>query len=94
MLLVVSELTANVLRHAGTPGELRVWDPRPDIPLRVEVSDGNLDHFPTVRPPSTRPATGGGLHLVDQIADCWGVDFTPERKTVWAEFVRIVAPIS
>ena len=35
--LATSELVTNVVRHTDDGGELRAWDPRPDVPLRLEV---------------------------------------------------------
>lgn len=31
----------NVVVHTDDGGELRAWDPRPDVPLRVEVEDAD-----------------------------------------------------
>ena len=81
-VLLTNELISNAVLHARTDMELRVrtWD---DV-LRVEVHDGN-----TRRPiPSLTPSdatSGRGLHLVESLADRWGVDGTPDGKVVWFE---------
>jgi anti-sigma regulatory factor (Ser/Thr protein kinase) len=84
--LTTSELVTNVIRHTTDGGEMRAWDPRPDVPLRLEVEDPEPG---TPAIPSNRPDIGGrGLAIVDQVSDDWGVDEQPSGKTVWAEFDR------
>lgn len=87
ILLLVTELVTNAVRHAGVgpeqslDTEVREWPGR----VRVEVTD-----------PSTGPTSfgarsdgdssgGWGLFLVDQIADRWGVRRTPTGTCVWFE---------
>jgi len=84
--LATSELVSNVVRHTDDGGELRAWDPRPVLPVRVEVEDRD----PTLpRIPDEAPAIGGrGLRVVDAVADAWGVEQLPNGKVVWAEFDR------
>jgi anti-sigma regulatory factor (Ser/Thr protein kinase) len=84
--LAASELVTNVVTHTDDGGELRAWDPRPDVPLRLEVEDPD-PALPEI--PAQTPSIGGrGLSIVDQIADDWGVDQQPPGKVVWAEFDR------
>ena len=83
--LTVSELVTNVVRHTRHGGLLEAWDPKPDVPLRLEVSDS--DPSPVIQVAGS--ALGGhGLHIVESIADSWGVNPTARGKTVWAEFDR------
>jgi anti-sigma regulatory factor (Ser/Thr protein kinase) len=84
--LATSELVSNVLRHTADGGELRAWDPRPDVPVRLEVEDAD----PTLpQIPDESPAIGGrGLRIVEAVADAWGVEQRPTRKIVVAEFDR------
>jgi hypothetical protein len=35
-----SELVTNAIRHTYDGGELRAWDPRPDVPLRLSPIAG------------------------------------------------------
>ena len=84
--LTASELVTNVVRHTDDGGEVRAWDPRPAVPLRLEVEDADPS-LPEI--PAETPAIGGrGLAIVDQVADDWGVEAQPPGKVVWAEFDR------
>ena len=80
--LVVSELVANAVVHAGYEPvilRLRVDGPR----LRIEVSDGDARSVPQLELPNDLGARG--LHLVDSYALAWGFAPSGERKTVWCE---------
>jgi len=76
--LMVSELVANAIRHAGTEFSVRV-----DLTdkLVVSVVDGvtELDEAPPA--PDSYP--GHGLTIVRTLADEWGVTSTDEGKVVW-----------
>lgn len=83
VLLLVAELVANAMLHAGGPLEL-VLDASP-ARLRIEVSDGS-DHLPEPRRPHRPGVPGGhGLFIVQRAADRWGADPTAGGKAVWAE---------
>lgn len=82
LALLVSELVANAVEHASPPIAVTVdWD---GCRVRVEVSDSSSD-VPVHRQPAPADAEGRGIWLVDHIASAWGVDRTPEGKTVWFE---------
>jgi anti-sigma regulatory factor (Ser/Thr protein kinase) len=88
VLLLVSELVTNAVRHAGAG---------PERPLRLQLLRGPrwvvvavADEGPgfTWRPTSPSPGNesgGWGLFLVDQIADRWGVERTTPGSCVWFE---------
>ena len=89
VLLLVTELVTNAVRHAGAG---------PDRPVEIEVlrrpgfvAGAVADDGPgyTWRPTSlTGDETGGwGLFLVERIADRWGVQCTPAGSRVWFEIV-------
>ncbi len=90
LLIVVSELVTNAVRHAGLTSAQRVTlrATRLDDRVRVEVVDrgpGFDREAVGEAPPS---AQGGfGLRLVDQLAERWGV--APDSGTVWAEIAAI-----
>lgn len=85
--VLVSELTTNVVRHAGTAefvveaeftrGEGRLW---------VGVTDTGLG-LPIPRTPAVTAEHGRGLQLVATLADRWGAHRrrSTREKTVWFE---------
>ena len=82
LALVVTELVANAVRHAGTDIEIRLFPLSGGV--RLEVADGST------RPLRPRKATivdegGRGLLLVDALATRYGVEAEPAGKKVWAE---------
>ncbi|MFC9324340.1 ATP-binding protein [Kitasatospora sp. NPDC057015] len=84
VLLAVSELLANACLHAGGPQEL-VLAASADG-LRVEVLDGD-PAVPVPRAPYQPGSPGGhGLHIIERVADRWGVTPLPGGKSVWLEF--------
>ncbi|MBD0710595.1 MULTISPECIES: ATP-binding protein [unclassified Streptomyces] len=88
VLLCVSELATNALRHGVPPGRgyrLCLSLDRPG-PLRVEVHDSG-DGTPERREPADE--SGRGLLLVDALADRWGVGPRSPGKIVWCEFTGV-----
>jgi anti-sigma regulatory factor (Ser/Thr protein kinase) len=88
IMLVVSELVTNAVRHAGA-GEaetisLRVG--RSPGAVRIEVRDEQPALEPRQLVGKDAPATGGlGLVVVDALCD-WGTEQRDRHKTVWAEY--------
>jgi anti-sigma regulatory factor (Ser/Thr protein kinase) len=81
VVLMVSELATNSVRHAGT--EFRVAVAVTRRLIRVEVTDAGSG-VPTRR--STKPAdlSGRGLAIVEKLASDWGVRRSRTGgKTVW-----------
>jgi anti-sigma regulatory factor (Ser/Thr protein kinase) len=89
VLLLVTELVTNAVRHAGAG---------PDRPVQVEllhepglVAGAVVDDGPgyTWRPTASAgtEAGGWGLLLVERIADRWGVEGTTSGSRVWFEIV-------
>jgi hypothetical protein len=87
--LLVSELVANAVLHAGTHiwVVLRMRGRR----LRVEVHDGN-SRLPAQKHYSSMSATGRGLLMVERMADDWGVVPAGVGKSVWFELDPTAAP--
>lgn len=81
-LLVVEELVANVLDHAGTRFELLVRMTG-DV-LHVSVRDRSA-RAPHVQPHDPHAARGRGLQLVASLSQRWGCEPHGDGKTVWAE---------
>ncbi len=76
LLLMISELVTNSLRHAGLSGEDSVGlavDATPSV-IRVEVSDPGPG-FDAVHPkhPDVDVGSGWGLYIVERLASRWGV---------------------
>lgn len=80
--LLVSELVANSVLHAGTP--MTVVLSRNARRLRVEVQDGD-PRLPARKHYSSLATTGRGLMLVERLAADWGVRPTANGKGVWFE---------
>jgi anti-sigma regulatory factor (Ser/Thr protein kinase) len=79
--LVVSELVANAVLHAGTP--LRVTVSRHDGAVRIAVRDGSPEPVRR-RVPGFDREHGRGLLLVDASARAWGALPTVDGgKVVW-----------
>lgn len=87
MLICVSELTANVIRHDETlDRSFVVALSGSNGLLRIEVYDASRRR-PHVQSPSSDSTTGRGLLLVNELADGWGVEpRDPRGKIVWTEF--------
>ena len=86
VLLLVTELVTNAVRHAGA-GPERVQVQLLHSPGCVVVAVADEGPGFTWRPnPSAGSESGGwGLFLVDQIADRWGVERTMSGSCVWFE---------
>ena len=85
-MLLVSELVTNSVKYGGA-GDLRL-QVELDSPkrLRVEVVDQGVGFEPKARDRPLTTAGGWGLHLVEELADRWGVH---EGSThVWFEIDR------
>ena len=89
LALLVSEVLANAMEHGSPPIVAAVdWD---DRRLRVEISDAS-DAAPVQRRPDVRDPGGRGIWLVDRNASAWGVDWSPEGKSVWFELRESTRP--
>jgi two-component sensor histidine kinase len=86
VLLLVTELVTNAVRHAnaGPDGVVRVELRRgPDF-VRVAVSDDGAG-FKAEAPLERDQADGWGLALVDRIADRWAITPTGSGTCAWFE---------
>ncbi|MEV8530894.1 ATP-binding protein [Streptomyces sp. NPDC051211] len=83
VVLLVSELVGNAVRHTGARSfGLRLLRRRGWI--RVEVRDPSRG-LPCLMPVHEMDTTGRGLFLVDKLSDRWGADLLPRGKTTWFE---------
>ena len=81
--LVVGELVANAVVHAGLPAEVVLFVAAPRV--RVEVRDHSR-LSPLRGRHGAESMTGRGLRLVESVARAWGVERRQRGKAVWAEF--------
>ncbi|MGP3939762.1 SpoIIE family protein phosphatase [Streptomyces sp. 6N106] len=79
--LLVSELVANVVRHARGPTRLRLILGRS---LICEVSDASST-TPRIRRAAETDEGGRGLQLVSALSQRWGTRYTAEGKCIWTE---------
>lgn len=82
--LCVTEILANVHRHAGSLECELTLDRLPEG-IRAAVSDGSR-RLPVLQPfPDGTEERGRGLHLIAATAYRWGSTLTPTGKQVWVE---------
>jgi anti-sigma regulatory factor (Ser/Thr protein kinase) len=79
--LLASELAANAVRHADSGFEVRV--PKNGDAFRVEVANDAPEMVAALRKPTEEG--GRGLHIVEALAQRWGVDADDREKVVWFE---------
>lgn len=84
--LLVSELTANVIRHAHTPFCVEV-ESLPEA-VRVSIWDGQAVDLVISETADPQSESGRGLRIVQALAREWGTERTPEGKRVWFELAR------
>ncbi|MEU2616838.1 ATP-binding protein [Streptomyces sp. NPDC007157] len=63
-------------RVSGGPGHSRT---------RIEVTDTAPRSVLALLPATAAEESGRGLTVIDALSDRWGVDRSPDRKTVWCE---------
>jgi DNA-binding transcriptional MerR regulator/anti-sigma regulatory factor (Ser/Thr protein kinase) len=83
--LLVSELAANAIRHAGTPFEVTVREV--DDGVRIEVSDQSNAEL---KPGVVADEGGFGLGIVGALSRSWGVAPSADGKVVWFEVAAAV----
>jgi len=82
VLLLVSELATNAVRHARTRFDLIIDARREGV--RVTVVDDAGEQAPRVGQPTPDDTAGRGLLIVDRLAETWGSTVVgPGRKAVW-----------
>jgi len=79
---LTSEIVTNAVLHARTSFVVSVT--RSPSRIRVTVKDRSVQLVLRKTYGPTSP-TGRGLHIVEALADRWGVDTSADGKTVWFE---------
>ncbi len=85
VVLLVSELVTNAVRHAGL--KVRVTLYRHDDGLWVSVTDAGPGKV-TLRHAEPTDVNGRGLEIVAQVSGAWGVIAEAESKSVWFELTK------
>ncbi|GGW39855.1 hypothetical protein GCM10010503_15310 [Streptomyces lucensis JCM 4490] len=85
--LCATELLTNVIDHVGegTPVTVRVVAGADRGCTRIEVTDPEPRAVPALLAATETWECGRGMALIDALAERWGVDQEPGRKTVWCE---------
>lgn len=85
--LCATELLTNVIDHLGegTPVTVRVIGTADHGRTRIEVTDPAPRALPVVLSATETAESGRGMALLDALAQRWGVERWPDRKTVWCE---------
>jgi anti-sigma regulatory factor (Ser/Thr protein kinase) len=84
VVLLTSELVANAIVH--TRGAIRLAVRQLRGCVRVEVSDDDGSHLPTVRRVPQESESGRGMALVNALAEDWSVTARDWGKTVSFRF--------
>jgi len=69
LVLAVSEVAANTVRHAGSPGVLRIWHDAREIVCQLQDKGTITDPLAGRRRPADDAMGGHGLWLVHQVCD-------------------------
>jgi anti-sigma regulatory factor (Ser/Thr protein kinase) len=88
--LLVSELVTNMVLHTSGARSVAAADMRVRLygdRVRVEVRDDGPGFKPHARSADQDVGSGWGLHLVDELADNWGVE-PGVQNCVWFELGR------
>jgi anti-sigma regulatory factor (Ser/Thr protein kinase) len=90
VVLLISELVTNSVRHAGLdasqPLQLSVVTEGDTV--RIAVRDPGPGFRPPKAPTDPAHVGGWGLVLVDQLAETWGVEHDGAGNVVWCELKR------
>jgi anti-sigma regulatory factor (Ser/Thr protein kinase) len=69
LVLAVSEVAANTVRHAKSPGSLKIWYDSQEIVCQIQDEGTVADPLAGRRQPSLEATGGHGLWIVNQVCD-------------------------
>jgi anti-sigma regulatory factor (Ser/Thr protein kinase) len=84
IVLMISELLTNALRHGSPPATISVNTDHHRV--RVAVSDRSPAP-PQVMPMEPTRVGGNGMRIIDSLASTWGFEPVEGGKAVWFEVV-------
>jgi anti-sigma regulatory factor (Ser/Thr protein kinase) len=82
LVLAVSEVAANTVRHAKSPGCLKIWYDAKEIICQIEDEGTISDPRAGQRKPAMDAAGGHGLWIVHQVCDRVEIDSGEAGTTV------------
>jgi anti-sigma regulatory factor (Ser/Thr protein kinase) len=82
LVLAISELAANTVRHTEGDGTLQVWHTRGELICQVADTGHLTDPLAWHRPPSEELLGGNGLWLVNQVCDLVQARTGPAGTTI------------
>ena len=91
IVLAASELATLALLHAHADFEVEVVVTGASVRLGVKDADPSLPRPFLLR---HEVEEGGGLAVIEAVADRWGVTPESDGKTVWCEFGTVAVPVS
>jgi anti-sigma regulatory factor (Ser/Thr protein kinase) len=86
--LLTTELIANGVEHGCGRGEVHLEATLTADVVRIAVRDDGPGFVPTPRGPDAPLESHWGLHMVEEMADRWGVAAEPHTM-VWFELDRV-----
>lgn len=89
LVLIVSELSSNAVRHGGGGGRLRLWVDGSALVCEVSDSGPGLRRPPPTDRPEPSSPNGRGLWLVHRYADTIEVDTPDAGGTVATVTIRL-----
>ena len=69
LVLAVSEVAANTVRHTKSPGSLKIWYDTDEIVCQIQDEGTITDPLAGRRQPSLEAMGGHGLWIVNQVCD-------------------------
>jgi anti-sigma regulatory factor (Ser/Thr protein kinase) len=69
LVLAVNEVAANTVRHAKSPGSLKIWYDSEEIVCQIHDEGRITDPLAGTRPPSLGGTGGHGLWIVHRVCD-------------------------
>jgi anti-sigma regulatory factor (Ser/Thr protein kinase) len=83
LVLAVNEVAANTVRHAKSPGSLKIWYDSEEIVCQIHDEGQITDSLAGSRLPSLAESGGHGLWIVHQVCDKVEMQSDETGTTIW-----------